>query len=147
MTSGPPAAGSIVVTRALPIDAVLLAEVLLGLRRDAADTALRWSLGDRGIAEVDSQFAPVEPSRGRDAAAWSTSARLWDGRGLVVAGASVVIVASTPDTATLTVQPSRTLPAWWEARLAAFLDLVHAFVDELAEELLWHATRDRIATQ
>jgi hypothetical protein len=144
MSSGP-TVGSIEVRRGLPIDAVLLEEVLSNLRRDSGGAAMRWSLGERGIAEVDSQFAPVLDSHD-DHPAWSTSARLWDARGLVVAGAIVCITATTPDDATLAVQPSSTLPAWWESRLASFLDLVHAVVDEIAEELLWHATRDRIGT-
>jgi hypothetical protein len=144
MSSGP-TAGSIEVRRDLPIDAGLLEDVLIDLRRDSGGVALRWSLGDRGIAEVDSQFAPMlEAHDGHPA--WSSSARLWDSRGLVVAGAVVSITATTPDDATLAVQPSNTLPVWWETRLASFLELVHAVVDEIAEELLWHATRDRIGT-
>ena len=36
---------------------------------------------------------------------------------------------------------------WWTTRTPALLDLAHAALDELAEELLWHATRDDVATQ
>jgi hypothetical protein len=146
MEPRPPAEGIIEVTRALPVDAVLLEDMLLGLRRDAQGAALRWTLGERGIAEVDTAFAPG--ARGDDdMPKWSASARLWDARGLVVAGAIVSITATTPDGATLAVRPSTALPSWWEVRLPAFLDLLHAVLDEIAEELLWHATRDRIATK
>jgi hypothetical protein len=138
--------GSIRVTRALPIDAVLVEDVLLRLRRDAASAALRWTLGDRGSAEVDAHFAPVVPATEVDAPAWSTSARLWDTRGLVVASAVIEVAATAPDIATLCVRPGGALPVWWETRLAAFLDLVHALADELGEELLWHATGDRIGS-
>jgi hypothetical protein len=143
MESRPPA-GSIEVTRALPIDAGLLDDVLLGLRRDADGAALRWTLGDHGIAEVESTFTPDAHGED-DVPTWSASARLWDARGLVVAGA-VVSIAATTDGGVLTVRPSTALPSWWEVRLGAFLDLLHAVLDEIAEELLWHATRDRIST-
>lgn len=146
MTSRPSTPGSIEVTRALPIDAVLLEAVLLDLRRDAEGTAMRWTLGDKGVAEVETAFLPSIETDVQDAPTWSASARVWDAGGLVVASATVRVIAATPDGATITVHPSAALPAWWETRLPAFLDLLRAVLDEVAEELLWHATRDRIST-
>jgi hypothetical protein len=133
--------GSISMTRALPIDAAYAADVLLRLRRDCVGAAQRWTLGDRGVVEVDVHFVPVLTAIGTDHPTWTTSARLWDSRGLVPAAALVYLTARHADEVELTVRPSERLAIWWEARIETFLDLVHALVDELAEELLFHASR------
>src|SRR5689334_22641926 len=44
------------VTRTVAIDGAFLGEVLLYLRRDARTPVLRWTLGDRGTAEIDACF-------------------------------------------------------------------------------------------
>ncbi len=130
--------GSISVTRTLPIDGALLADVLLRLRRDAGGSALRWSLGDRGAAEVDIIFTSA-------GASWTTTARVWDPRGLAVAAVALHIRATAPDQVSLTLQPTSALTPWWVERIAELLDLAQAVVDELAEELLWHAARAGVA--
>jgi hypothetical protein len=118
------------VARVLPIDGALVAEVLLRLRRDAIDGPLRWTLGNRGTVEVDVNFTP----------AGTTVVRIWDpsGLALVVCGCSLIPDA---DTVTLALAPIDPLPSCWSGRLPELLDIAHAAVDELAEELLWHATR------
>jgi hypothetical protein len=58
----------------------------------------------------------------------------------------VEVRAGTIDTCELTLRPAIPLSAWWTARTAALLDLARAALDELGEELLWHATRDDVAT-
>ena len=57
--------GGISVARTLPIDGALLGDVLLRLRRDSAASVLRWTLGDRGAAEVDVCFTSSERRPGR----------------------------------------------------------------------------------
>jgi hypothetical protein len=122
------------VARTLPIDAALLSDVLLRLRRDSAASALRWTLGDRGAAEVDVNFTTA-------GVAWTTTARLWNQTGLAVTAATLQVIPTADDEVRLTLQPTLApAPAWGrDGRLLD--DLAHAVLDELAEELLWHATR------
>ena len=127
---------AISVARTLPIDGALVHDILLRLRRDSAGTPLRWTLGDRGIVEIDVNFSSVTAGM----PSWTASARVWDNRGLSLVGVSLRIKA-TADTVTLALVPSSALPPWWETRVPELLDLTHAAVDELAEELLWHASR------
>ncbi len=140
---GPGPAGGISVVRTLPIDAALVNTVLLGLRRDTAGSSAGWSLGGRGSAEVDVDFlrAPTQP------ASWTTSARLWDPEAIAVVRAAVDLTAVSADACELAIRPDIPLTAWWSERLPALLELARAALDELAEELLWHATRDGIAAR
>jgi len=126
--------GGISVGRTLPIDGALVGEVLLRLRRDSAASALRWTLGDRGSAEVDVTFT----SAGTD---WATKARLWNTSGLAVAAARLQLVVVSADEIRLTLEPTLPPAPAWGDDAAELLDLARAALDELAEELLWHATR------
>jgi hypothetical protein len=119
--------GRISVTRVLPMDSPLLADALRRLRRDATGGVLRWGLGDRGTVEVDATFTSHGP-------AWTTGARLWDTRGRALALVSLELVADGTDVALTLRAPAPEL-----------CDLAQAVVDELAEELLWHATRESVA--
>jgi hypothetical protein len=122
------------VARTLPIDGALLDDVMLRLRRDTPASLLRWTLGDRGTAEVDACFTSAGP-------AWTTSARLWNRAGLSVTPATLQLVATGVDEVRLTLEP--TFPAI-DVGIGPgrqLLDLARAALDELAEELLWHATR------
>jgi hypothetical protein len=127
-------AGVISVARTLPIDGALLDDVMLRLRRDSAPPALCWTLGPLGAAEVDARFTSKGP-------AWTTEARLWRHDGLAVAAATLHLEASGADEVRLTLEPvlpAAPAPAIEDGEL---LNLARAAVDELAEELLWHATR------
>ena len=130
--------GSISVSRTLPIDGALLADVLRRLRRDAAGPALRWTLGDLGSAEVDINFVS-----GRDG--FGTVARVWDARGLAVASVALSLTAVADDAIQLRLRPTTALTPWWQERVGELLELAQAVINELAEELLWHATRAGIA--
>jgi hypothetical protein len=128
------AAGVISIGRTLPIDGALLDDVMLRLRRDSVTPALCWTLGKLGGAEVDARFTSTGPS-------WTTEARLWSHAGRAVTAATLHLEATGADEVRLTLEP--VIPA---ARAGDFqnwelLDLARAAVDELAEELLWHATR------
>jgi hypothetical protein len=130
--------GKISVSRTLPIDGALLGDVLLRLRRDAGVAPLRWTLGDRGTIEVDIQFTTT-------GTAWTTTARVWDAAGLAVASVALKVEATTSETIDLTLEPTSALTPWWQDRMPQLLDLAHAAIDELGEELLWHATRAGVA--
>jgi hypothetical protein len=130
---------SITVVRELPIDASLVDEVLARLRRDAAGRPRAyWTLGDRGSADLDVAFTAASDDR---TPAWVASGRLCDPEQLAAAGIVVEVRVRDAATCTVELRPSGPLGAWWDARLPEFLDLAHAALDELAEELLWHATR------
>jgi len=126
--------GGISVGRTLPIDGALLSEVLHRLRRDCAASALRWTLGARGTAEVDVAFTT-------EGLEWTTKARLWNGSGLVVTAATVRVTATAVDELCLTLEPTLPPAAAWGDAAVELTDLARAAMDELAEELLWHATR------
>ncbi len=127
--------GGVTVTRTLPIDGELLSSVLTRLRRDARNQALSWRLGDHGLVEVDAAFV----SDDRDA--WSAPGRLWDTAGLGFAPVVVTVRAASGDTVELGIRTTThtSWPPGQELRRVA-----RAAVDELAEELLWHATREGV---
>lgn len=126
--------GCISAERSLPIDGALLDDVLLRLRRDAAASTLRWTLGNRGAAEVDVCFMSAGP-------AWTASARLWNRTGLAVAAATLRIEATGPDEVHVTLESTLPPASGWGPQGRELIELARAALDELGEELLWHATR------
>ena len=139
-------AGGISVARALPIDAALAGDVLIRLRRDTAGSVARWTLGRRGVAELDVDFLPILDADGATSPAWTSTGRLWDPDGIALMHVVIELRAETVDGCELTLRPAAELTPWWSARLPELLELAHATLDELSEELLWHATRGDIAT-
>jgi hypothetical protein len=136
-------AGGISVVRQLPIDPALVNSMLLALRRDTPGSAAGWTLGRRGSAEVDVDFFRT----GAPEPTWTATARLWDAEAVAVVRAVVDLTANDPDGCELSLRPNLPLSPWWATRMPALLDLARAALDELAEELLWHATRDGLASQ
>jgi hypothetical protein len=135
-------AGGISVVRTLPIDPAIVNGVLLALRRDTPGSATGWSLGRRGSAEVDVDFFRT----GAPDPTWTATARLWDPHAVAVVRAVVDLAVVEPDTCDLSIRPNLPLSPWWSARVPALLDLARAALDELAEELLWHATREGVTS-
>jgi hypothetical protein len=121
------------VTRTVAIDGAFLGEVLLYLRRDAAAPVLRWTLGKRGTAEIDACFETCDTG-------WKAGARLWSPNGLAVAAAVVHAASAQSDEVALTLEPTLP-PRGWGDRAEPFTALAECALDELAEELLWHASR------
>jgi hypothetical protein len=126
--------GGMSVARTLPIDGALLGDVMLRLRRDTSSGRLRWTLGNRGAAEVDVCFTSAGP-------AWTTTARLWSHAGMVVTPARLQLLATAEDEVRLTLEPLLPAAPAGSRQGCDLLDLARAALDELAEELLWHATR------
>jgi hypothetical protein len=122
------------VERTLPIDGALLGDVLLRLRRDSPASTLRWTLGDLGAAEIEVGFTSDGP-------AWTTEARLWNYSGLAMTIATVRLVAAAPDEVRLTLVPVHVPQLAPDEDATSMTNLGRAAVDELGEELLWHATR------
>jgi hypothetical protein len=123
-------------TRRLPIDGALVSEILLRLRRDAGGASIRWTLGERGVVEVDVNF-DTEPSA---PLTWTVPARLWDTRGLALLNCTLQ-VAGMADAVVVSLESVGPVPVWWHTRIPQLAALVEAAIDELAQELLWHATR------
>jgi hypothetical protein len=95
---------------------------------------VRWTLGDKGAAEVDVNFA----SQG---ARFTTAGRLWDRTGLSIINVTIALEVTSPDSARLSLELPAEPSRWWQARADQLDGLCHAALDELAEELLWHAAR------
>ena len=55
--------------------------------------------------------------------------------------AVVEITAGAPDGCELMIRPELPLTPWWAARTPMLEALAQATLDELGEELLWHASR------
>ena len=139
-------AGGICVARSLAIDAALVRDVLIRLRRDIPGGVARWTLGGRGAAEFDVDFFPILTDTSDAIPAWSSTARLWDPDGVAMLPAVVELRSTTIDSCEVSLRPASPPAPWWTTRTPALLDLAHAALDELAEELLWHSTRDDVAT-
>ena len=137
--------GSIRVSRTLPIDGALLGDVLLRLRRDSSSAPLRWTLGECGAAEVDVNF--VSETSGGGGETWSTPARVWDASGRSVAAVALLLTVTAPDAVELSLEPTVALTPLWQRRRRDLLDLARAALDELSEELLWHAARAGVASR
>jgi hypothetical protein len=135
-------AGGISVVRQLPIDPAFANNMLLALRRDTPGSATGWSLGGRGSAEIDVDFFRT----GAPEPTWTATARLWDPGAAAVVRAVVDLTATATDSCELSIRPNLPLSPWWSSRMPALLDLARAALDELAEELMWHATREGIAS-
>jgi hypothetical protein len=134
MERGTSELGTLDIERTLPFAAALLPDVLGRLWRATAASPLRWTLGDRGTAGIDLPFVATNGTPGESR--WKSNARLWS-----VAGREPVVVVITlrgrgEDAVALTLRI-----ADGQRERAEDLDLARALVAELAEELLWHASR------
>ncbi len=136
--------GGIFTARTVPMDAALAGDVLMRLRRDTRGAVARWTLGGRGTAELDVSFFPV-PAEVPSTPAWSTTARLWDRMGIALVDTVVELTGTAADTCELTLRPNVPPPPCWSNRQDELHELARAALDELAEELLWHASRLGVA--
>ncbi len=130
--------GDNLVARTLPVDGALVGDILLRFRRDAGGQMVRWTLGENGAVEVDVNFTSDGPG-------FTTTGRLWDTTGIALLNVTFGLAVTAPDTAQLTLELPDDLSAWWQARTEALDTLCHAALDELGEELLWHAARAGVA--
>jgi hypothetical protein len=63
------------------------------------------------------------------------------GRGGKAESVTVTATACAPGESELEIHPASPVAQWWEARLAAYLDLAYAALEELAQELLYQHAR------
>lgn len=131
--------GSILVERELPIDGALVGPCLLRLRRDTAGPSCTWTLGGHGAAELDVHFRRAgDPDGGTGA--WSAGGRLWEPDRLAVATVVVELWPST-DRCGLRIRLGPPPPPRAWRGPDHLVTLAGALATELAEELLWHASR------
>jgi hypothetical protein len=131
------------VTRTLRLDTASFADALVGLRREMAGLSQHWNLGDRGSFELDSRLSP--PAR-RSLGRSDLTGRLWNTAGDAIA--PVRITATSDDLVTVVaLLPNGTAGSWFETHLHEHVGLAHAAVDELCEELLYHASQQRRARE
>jgi hypothetical protein len=131
------------ITRRLPIEGSTLGHVLARLRAETCGTTLRWSLGDRGSCEFDLRFDRQVLDGNGAVLGYESTAALWDPAGCSPATISVRLVGCEDDESQLEFHPAEDIGVWWTAHLAGYLDLAHAALEELAQELLFQAARVR----
>ncbi len=130
------------VTRTVRLNAVEFADALVGLRREMTGGEHRFHLAALGTFEVDGQI--VTPGN-RAGYRSSIPGRLWSNGGDTVAPVDIEVVADSA-VSFLTLRSRGDLPQRWQRDIDAFFDLARAALDELCEELLFHAAaRDRRA--
>jgi hypothetical protein len=123
------------ITRRLEIEPTALDAVLARLRIENGSATARWRLGDRGTCEFDIMFVPAEIGGALD-----STALLWAPDRAAFTTIAVTIVPCDGEIE-IGLFPTGPLADWWTNRLAAYLDLAHAALEELAQELLWQYSR------
>jgi hypothetical protein len=125
------------ITRRLPIEGSSLGRVLARLQAETSGNQVRWNLGERGSCELDVTFARGQAGATR----FVTSARLWDPANTSCATVAVSLATCEGHESQLEIHPAEAIGEWWTVRLPAYLDLAHAALEELAQELLFQHTR------
>lgn len=103
----------------------------------------RLSLGDRGSFELGGDIVEVERrARGRRIGI-HLAGRIWDRSGTKMTGVDIELHAAPGGGVVIGVSPSQRLPEWFrEHDLEHWTELARAALDEVCEELLWHAGHD-----
>jgi hypothetical protein len=113
----------------------------------------RFGLGDRGSLEVDANLSPRRPPVEHDAGSPSAAAgpvvtelrgRLWNPDGSAVVPVRIGVHSDEAATVIVLV-PAGEIAPWFRTHVAEYLDLAHAALAELGEELLFHAASQRRA--
>ncbi len=130
--------GDNLVARTLPVDGALVNDILLRFRRDAGNAVVRWTLGENGAAEINANFTSDGPR-------FTAAGRLWDRTGLALVNVRFALAVTAPDAVQLSLEIPDELSPWWVSRAEQLDTLCHAALDELGEELLWHAARAGVA--
>lgn len=115
---------------------------VLQMRR-ASGFHRRWSLGDRGSFEIEGDVVEVTRERQTHQGAIHIPGRLWDPAGTTMTKIDVEVTAESEEGVEVSVSPAQRLPEWFhDHELEHWRDLARAALEELCEEILWHASRD-----
>ncbi len=127
--------------KTVALNAIETAAAVLGVRREMSGALQRWSLGDHGTFEMDSQFVGLtlsSQSRAGDQRI-ETTGRLWSPDGMAVVGIAIALESALAPPTQVTIIPTTTLPPTFANNLESLRVLTFAAIEELCEELLFHA--------
>jgi hypothetical protein len=129
------------VARLLDINAIRAASAVLALRREFGSLTQQWTLGDLGTFELDAAFVGVTLTASSPFGHQriSTSGRLWAPRAIAVVPVEVTLASTRRPPSELSLTPEVPLPPSFASDLDGYHALARAALDELAEELLFHA--------
>jgi hypothetical protein len=117
---------------------------VLQLRRDYPEARRRWTLGEHGSFEMRAEIVEIAARFHGGHTELHMSGRLWDPAGTTMTGVDVEMRPVNRTAVDVVLQPSQRLPEWFrEHDLEHWRELAHAALDELCEELLFYASRDR----
>lgn len=129
------------VTRLLDINAAGAAAAVLGLRREIAGLSEQWTLGAHGTFELDAAFVGLtltgDSAFGHQRI--TTTGRLWPAGVLMFVPVEVTLASTTKPPTELTITAEVSFTGASDGAVDPFHALAQAAVDELAEELLFHA--------
>ncbi len=131
--------------RTVHLNAIETAAAVLGLRREMDAAQQRWTLGPYGTFELDSQFVglTLNSQTRRGDQRIETSGRLWSPDGMAVVSVSVAIESALAPPTQLSITVSSHLPPTFAHNLVGLRALAHAALEELTEEILFHAANVR----
>lgn len=130
------------VRRRLPLTPRAGSRALLRMRREG-DFQHRWSLGDLGSFELDADIVEITAGTRTREGAIHLPGRLWDPAGTTMTGVDIEVHPAGASSVDVELMPSQRLPEWFrEHDLEHWRELAHAALDEVCEELLWHASAD-----
>ena len=127
------------ITRRMPIDAGMLAAVLARLRAETSGTIASWGLGERGSCDLDVTFRAA----GTRSTAFETAAVLWNPSRNASAPVTVTASVCEAGESQLEIHPASPVGDWWRVHSGAYVDLAHAALEELAQEMLYQHARVR----
>jgi hypothetical protein len=133
--------GNISIARRLPIDRAILPRVLGRLRDETVGLTLHWQLGDRGTCDVEVDFELDAHAAEVGVEQYVTAALLSDPQGTDIASVEVTVGPCEGNESQLELRPTGVIGPWWDGHISAYLDLAHAVIEELAQELLWYHSR------
>lgn len=127
--------------RNLALEPRAATRALLALRRDSGFHR-RWTLGAHGSFELQGDIVDIESSRHQRHGV-HLAGRLWDPAGTTMTGVDIELHPIEADVVEISMHPAQSLPSWFRNDdLEHWSDLAHVALDELCEELLWHASQD-----
>ena len=132
--------------RAVSLNSIETAAAVLGVRREMSGAHHRWTLGVYGVFEMDSQFVGLTLSAQTRAGDQriETTGRLWSPDGMAVVSIAIALESALAPPTQVTMTPTSTLPPTFSNDLTALRTLALAALEELCEELLYHAAQVRI---
>jgi hypothetical protein len=133
--------GNISIARRLPIDRVILPRVLGRLQEETVGLTMHWQLGDRGTCDVEVGFVVDAHAAEVGVEQYVSNALLSDPHGTEIASVEVTLAPCDGNESQLELRPTQAIGPWWDNHISAYLDLAHAAIEELAQELLWYHSR------